>query len=134
MQRQSTAGYVLRNKSAPVCRYANPSAQAIASQCEDEGMEVEGFNAVRLKAIQAKLAAEGGNPPARDIKQDNILNLPLPEFDLEGASPPAPILHLCASAPCLPLHARSCPLHKDHMRLQLACLKFAGSKGRRYLQ
>lgn len=68
-----------------MCRYANPSAQAIASQCEEEGMEVEGFNAARLKAIQAKLAAEGGNPPARDIKQDNILNLPLPEFDLEGA-------------------------------------------------
>ncbi|BDA44550.1 hypothetical protein COCOBI_06-0260 [Coccomyxa sp. Obi] len=69
---------------AAKARYANPSAQAIASQCEEEGMEVEGFNAVRLKAIQAKLAAEGGNPPNRNIKQDNILNLPLPEFDLEA--------------------------------------------------
>lgn len=69
-----------------MCRYANPCAQRIATKAEEEGMEVEGFGVARLQAAQAKLAAAGGIGPTRDIKQDNILNLPLPDFDIEGAS------------------------------------------------
>ncbi|KAK9908530.1 hypothetical protein WJX75_009252 [Coccomyxa subellipsoidea] len=69
---------------AAKARYANPSAQAIASQAEEEGLEVEGFGAARLKAAQAKLAAAGGLTLSKDIKQDNILNLPLPDFEIEA--------------------------------------------------
>lgn len=56
-------------------------------------MEVEGFSAARLKAVQAKLAGKGG---IKLNEQVNILNLPLPDFDLEGESRRYPWhIHLC---------------------------------------
>ena len=65
---------------------------------------MEGFGAARLKAAQAKLAAAGGLTLSKDIKQDNILNLPLPDFEIEGelARPlGAPLLPNCRLPACM---------------------------------
>ena len=66
------------------CRYANSSQQAIAARAEQQGLLIEGFNAQRLAQEQAKLP-NGGK--GRHNEQVNILNLPMPDFDVSGASP-----------------------------------------------
>lgn len=104
-------------------RYANPSAQAIASQAEEEGLEVEGFGAARLKAAQAKLAAAGGLTLSKDIKQDNILNLPLPDFEIEGelARPlGAPLSPNCRLPACM--QGPSAELF--HVGISIFCMSF----------
>lgn len=65
------------------CRYANQSSQAIAARAEQQGLLIEGFNAQRLAAAQAKLPGDG---QAKHNEQVNILNLPLPDFNMAGAA------------------------------------------------
>ena len=77
------------------CRYANSSQQAIAARAEQQGLLIEGFNAQRLAQEQAKLP-NGGK--GRHNEQVNILNLPMPDFDVSGAFPWT-FLFVCAGFP-----------------------------------
>ena len=63
------------------CRYANSSQQAIAARAEQQGLLIEGFNASRLAREQAKLPNAG---KGLHNEQVNILNLPMPDFDVTG--------------------------------------------------
>jgi hypothetical protein len=53
-------------------------------KAEKQGMLVEGFCAEKLTAAQAQLASSGGH---KHNEQVNILNLPLPDFEIVGRSP-----------------------------------------------
>ena len=72
------------------CRYANSSQQAIAARAEQQGLLIEGFNASRLAREQAKLPNAGKGLLNEQV---NILNLPMPDFDVSGN----PRYHLFAS-------------------------------------
>lgn len=63
------------------CRYANSSQQAIAARAEQQGLLIEGFNAGRLAREQAKLPNAGKGLLNEQV---NILNLPMPDFDVSG--------------------------------------------------
>ena len=63
------------------CRYANSSQQAIAARAEQQGLLIEGFNGDRLIREQAKLPNAG---KSLHNEQVNILNLPMPDFDVSG--------------------------------------------------
>ncbi len=63
------------------CRYANSSQQAIAARAEQQGLLIEGFNGGRLAREQAKLPNAG---KGLHNEQVNILNLPMPDFDVSG--------------------------------------------------
>ena len=69
------------------CRYADSSAQVFAARAEEQGMLVEGFCAKRLAAAQAQLP--GASRPRND-EQVNILNLPVPDFNVAGGALCAP--------------------------------------------
>ncbi len=70
-----------------MCRYANSSQQAIAARAEQQGLLIEGFNASRLAREQAKLPNAG---KGLHNEQVNILNLPMPDFDVTGMTSESP--------------------------------------------
>ena len=93
------------------CRYANSSQQAIAARAEQQGLLIEGFNAHRLIQEQAKLPNAG---KGLHNEQVNILNLPMPDFDVSGAFP---WTSLFAHAAFIGSKGCLCPLFRGHLRM-----------------